>query len=78
MTFRIIEPITNLADSAAMLRNLADRIDSGLYGEVHNVAWVISCGEGEIAVGMTGQAGEASAVSYYLFGLAQRKLEVLA
>ena len=57
------------------LRKLADGIDRGEYGDAHNVAWVVDEGHGEISIGLCGKAAEPGTLAYFLYGLAQRKLE---
>lgn len=64
-------------DVAAALRRLADGIEAGEYGDAHNLAWSLDCGDGRIEIGLQGKAPEPGVTAYYLFGIAQRKLEVL-
>lgn len=59
------------------LRALADWIEKGEYGDAYNLAWVIDCGDGRIEAGLLGQSPSPGTVAYYLYGLAQRKLECI-
>lgn len=68
-------PKHNIADIPQTLRNLADSIEQGEYGEAHALVWVIDCGSADIAVGLIGQTAEPGAAAYYMLGLAQRELE---
>ena len=69
-------PERNLADVPNSLRRLADDVEQGKYGDTHNLAWVIDCGNSEISIGLLGAAPEPAMVAYYLLGLGMRKLEV--
>ena len=69
-------PSRDIGDIPRGLRFIADEIEAGRYGDAHNLAWVIDCGDSRVEIGMLGQAAEPGAVGYYLFGLAMRKLEV--
>lgn len=60
---------------AEVLRLMADQIEAGAFGQSHTMAWVIDCGGGEIEIGLAGKAVSPGIVAYYLYGLAQRKLE---
>lgn len=74
----IIElPDRDLTDVPRALRALADGIERGDYGDAHNVAWVVDCGDSRIEIGMAGAAPEPGATAHLLFGIAMRKLEVL-
>jgi len=79
MSLKLIEfpSLPGAQDVAASLRVLADAIERGAYGDAHNLAWVIDCGDGRIEVGMAGQAPEPGATAYLLFGLAKRRIENL-
>ncbi len=76
MTLRVIEfPDRDIRDVSSALRVLADAIEKGEYGDAHNLAWVIDCGEGRIEAGLLGPAAEVAPTAYFLFGLAQRRIE---
>lgn len=64
-----------LISASAGLRELADEIDNGLYGEVHGFAYVMNSERGQLEVGLIGQAAERGVVAHYLLCLGQRKLE---
>ena len=68
-------PDRDLTDVPRALRALADAIERGEYGDAHNVAWVVDCGDSRIEVGMAGAAPEPGATAHLLFAIAQRKLE---
>lgn len=68
-------PYQNVGDVPVGLRRLADDIEAGKYLDAHLCGWVIDCGDGRVEIGLLGQTAEPGAVGYYLFGLAQRKLE---
>lgn len=57
------------------LRALADSIERGGCGDAHNIAWVCDGGNGEIHIGLLGQCAEPGPTAYFLYGVAQRKLE---
>lgn len=63
-------------DIPGALRALAERIETGGYGfAVHNVGWVMDCGDGRVEIGLLGAAPEPGATGHLLFALGQRKLE---
>jgi hypothetical protein len=64
-----------IGDVSEALRRLADAIDAGEYGDAHNLAWVIDCGDKRVECGLTGKGGEPAPLAHYLFALAMRKLE---
>ena len=68
-------PANDIRDVPRALRNLADDIERGEYGDSHNVGWVVDCGDARLEIGMAGAAAEAGITAYYLFGKAMRKLE---
>lgn len=70
-------PDRDLTDVPKTLRALADAIERGEYGDAHNVAWVIDCGDSRVECGMAGAAPEPGATAHLLFAIAQRKLELL-
>ena len=69
-------PECNIQDIPRGLRAIADEIEDGKYGDAHNLAWVIDCGDDRFEIGMLGAAPEPGITAYYLYGLAMRKLEV--
>ena len=76
MSAELLEfPDVSLLDIARGLRNLADSIEAGNYGDAHNVAWVVDSGHGKIELGLLGRAGEPGALGHFLFHLAARRLE---
>ena len=75
-SLKVVEIKTgNLGDIPNGLRRLADQVERGDYGDVHNLAWSIDCGSGRIEIGMLRKAPEAGVTAYYLFALSMRKLE---
>ena len=64
----------NLTDIPAALRLMADRIEAGEYGDAHNLAWVIDCGDGRTDCGLLGKAPEPGLTGYFLFGRAMNRL----
>lgn len=68
-------PDRDLTDVPRTLRALADAIERGEYGDAHNVAWVVDCGDSRVACGLAGAAPEPEATAHLLFAIAQRKLE---
>jgi len=68
-------PSKDIRNVPASLRALADSIEQGLYGAAHNLAWVIDCGDARIEAGLLGSAAEVAPTAYFLFGLAQRRIE---
>lgn len=68
-------PGHDLSDIPARLRSIADAIESGAHGTVHNLAYIMDCGDANFAVGLLGAAPEPGATGYLLFGIAKRQLE---
>lgn len=76
MTLSVVKfPDRDIRDVPSSLRALADTIEKGGYGDAHNLAWVIDCGEGRIEAGLIGAATEVAPTAYFLFGLGQRRIE---
>ncbi len=69
-----VVPTTCANDIPGVLRLMADQIDRGEYGEVHNIAWVMDH-DGGVDAGLLGKAGEIGPTAHLLFAIAQRKLE---
>lgn len=76
MSLSVVEfPERDIRDVPSSLRALAESIEAGAYGDGHNLAWVIDCGNGRIEAGLLGPAAEVAPTAYFLFGLAQRRIE---
>ena len=71
-------PPQDVTKVAIALRNLADAIEQGQYGEAHNCAWVIDCGNKRIEVGLLGACPELSSSLHYLLSLGRRVVEKAA
>ena len=67
-------PGADVRDASAQLRALADQIDRGEYGDAHNVAWVMDCGDSRIEFGMMGQSESFGANFVLLLNLALHKI----
>lgn len=72
-----LPPNNAVQDVPEALRRLAASIEAGEFGDTHNVAWVVDCGEQELGLGLLGPAPDIGTTAYYLFGRAMRKLEGL-
>lgn len=68
-------PERDLTDVPRALRALADAVERGEYGDAHNAAWVVDCGNQRVGCGLAGAAPEPGATAHLLFAIAQRKLE---
>lgn len=72
---KVIEfPGADVRQVSAQLRALADQIDRGEYGDAHNVAWVMDCGDSRIEFGMMGQSESFGANFVLLLNLALHKI----
>lgn len=72
-------PVKDIGSIAQRLRDLADAIEEGHFGDAHNVAWVIDCGGGKVEVGFLGRSpGVAGADAHLLLGIGLHKLQVAA
>lgn len=79
MTAQLLSlPLSDVQDVPLLLRNLADAIERGDYGDAHNLAWVIDCGDSRIEVGLMGPCGELAPMLHYLLALGVRKVEEAA
>ena len=65
----------NISDPVLTLRNLAQSIEDGLFGEVVNVAWVVRNAAHEVTPGYIGQSGSPQGDGYFLLALGLRELE---
>ena len=77
----LVDPpsIANVTDVSARLRDLADAIEEGNFGDAHTLAWVIDCGSGRCEVGFLGRAaGIAGSEAHLLLAIGQRMLEQAA
>ncbi len=77
MTVLVQLPAVDIRDVTKGMRTLADQIERGEFGDAHNVAWVIDCGDSRIELGMLGAAAEAGITAHFLFALAMRRLEAI-
>lgn len=76
MPAKLLEfPSGNVRDVPRGLRELANRIEGGNYGDAHTLAWVVDCGDGRLEIGLLGSAAEAGVTAYYMYGVAMRRLE---
>jgi len=57
------------------LRNLANDIEAGEYGGVHNLVWVSDAGNGNLEVGLLGESSEPGTLAYFLMGLGMAKIQ---
>lgn len=73
--FEVVElPCTPVQDIPAMLRNLANRVESGDFGTVANIAYVMDIGEGSIDVGLMGQSASPGTEAYFLLACGQKHI----
>lgn len=70
---KVVEfPVANKQDVAEMLRNIADTIDSGEFGEANGCVVVLNADHLEVfGIGMAD-----GTVTHYLLACAQRKIEL--
>lgn len=61
-------------DIPGALRELANSIEEGKFGDAHNLAWVIDQGQSDIAIGLLGKAISPGAEAHLLFAIAQQKI----
>lgn len=66
---------TDISDVALTLRNLAQHIEDGDYGEIINLAWVMRNAEHEITPGYIGKSGSPQGDGYLLLSRGLRELE---
>jgi hypothetical protein len=67
-------PAPNMGDVSAQLRELADAVDRGEYGDAHNIAWVMDCGDNRTEFGLMGKSESSGANFVLLLNLALHKL----
>lgn len=73
--FEVVElPTTPLQDIPAMLRNLAESIESGELGTVSQLAYVLDVGEGAVDVGLMGQSHSPGTEAYFLLACGQKHI----
>ena len=58
-------PDRNIQDIPLMLRNLAETIEQGKYGDVHSVAWVAILDD-DVACGLIGTEGFSAADAVFI------------
>ena len=68
-------PERDIGDVPRMLRSIANGIENGEYGDAYNLAWIVDCGNGKIAVGLCGTAEEPALTGHFLMSLGMRELE---
>lgn len=68
-------PVSNTQDVPSSLRALADSIAEGNYGDAHNIAYIIDCGDDNLRTGLFGKSNEPGAEAHLLFAIGQRLLE---
>lgn len=61
-------------DVVTGLRNLANGIEAGSFGDAHNLAWVVDCGNGDVEIGLLGEAKEAGAELFLLLAMGTHKI----
>ncbi len=66
---------TSLQDVPGQLRNMADRIERGEYGEVVSLAWIVHNGEKPLPIGLFGASANPAAEGHLLFAIGMRQLE---
>ena len=59
---------------AQELRDLADAVEQGAYGDAHNLAWVIDAGDSCISVCLMGNAAAPGAEANLLLAIGQHKI----
>lgn len=67
-------PDRDIRDIPRALRALADKVEGGEFGDAHNLAWVIDCGNGQIETGLAGDAPQAGITAHFLWAMAMRKI----
>lgn len=73
--FEVVElPTTPLQDIPAMLRNLAESIESGELGTVSQIAYVLDIGDGMVDVGLMGRSASPGTEAYFLLACGQKKI----
>lgn len=73
--FEVVElPCTPVQDIPAMLRNLANRVESGELGAVSQIAYVLDIGDGIVDVGLMGRSASPGTEAYFLLACGQKKI----
>lgn len=70
-------PFCRPEDIPGRLRELADRIEAGEFGEIHSIAWVADCGGGNVAVGLVGASPLEGPQAHILLHMGMLKLSTL-
>ena len=65
---------TSVQDIPGALRTLADQIAAGEFGDAHELAWVIDCGDCRLEIGLLGAATNPAASAHFLLHLGMQKL----
>lgn len=69
-------PDRNILDIPRALRTLAEEVEQGKLGDCHNIAYVIDVGNGQVELGLLGQAAERGPLAHLLLGKGMRALEM--
>lgn len=56
------------------LRKLADQIEAKEFGDAHQLAWVIDCGDSHVEVGLLGKAASPGAEALLLLSVGVHKI----
>jgi hypothetical protein len=67
-------PIGGARSVAEELRDLATRIESGEFGEVHSVVWVADCGDMTVEVGLVGTSPLPGPAAHLILHMGMLKL----
>jgi hypothetical protein len=67
-------PEIGINDVHTGLRNLATSIESGNFGDAHNLVWVVDCGEGVVETGLLGKASAPGAEAFLLLAMGQKTI----
>mgnify|MGYP003452347716 CR=1 FL=1 len=69
-------PGSKLDDIPGALRRLAEEIESGAFGEVHRLVWIVEVAGGVNGLGLIGPCAEPGPMTYMMLGLAKRRIEM--